>query len=178
MSTSINIAFTTTNSFVPAAPAQKIYSLYGANQAYLRYMYLSQDCLTLVFNSSSVVIPQTQLWLAAASALPVLTYPPVIGTQPTSSITVTHPTSASFVVSASAETAITYQWYYTSASIGPIVLSGANTGSIYGSYTGSQSPALTCSNTSVSVNKSASYLCVVSNTSGATSSSVGNLYVL
>ena len=173
---SINISFTNTSSFV-AAPAATIRTTqYNNNPQYLRYSQLTQDSLIMVYNGYSVLIPQSQLWAAAAAALPIMTYPPIINTQPTNT-TVTHPASAFFNVSASAETSINYQWYYSSGSNLNVILTGSNTGSVYGIYTGSTTPYLTCSNTTVNVNNSASYYCAVSNTSGITTSSIAKLYV-
>ena len=176
--TSINISYSSTGSFVPITlPAQRTSVIDTTNRAYPRYATLASDSVRLVYYTASVVIPLSQLFSVAATALPTMTWAPIIVTQPTASVAVTHPASASFFVSASSEIPMTYVWYYTSASIGPIALSGSNSGSIYGSYTGSLTSALTCSTTSITTQKTASYYCIVSNAAGSTPTNTVYLYV-
>lgn len=167
---SINIQYTTPSNFSASFPPQKTSVLDTTNPNYLRYATLATDSVALTYYSVSVLIPLSQLYQAAASASYALTWPPIILTQPTNSI-VTHPAAAYFVVSASAEIPITYQWFRQSGS--------GNFTSIIstGSYTGSQTPALTHSNT-VTGESTSSFVCVCSNASGVTSSSIANLYVI
>jgi len=174
----INITYTSPSSFSQSlTPSQRMSVLNSANTSYYRIATVQQDCIILSYYTASVVIPWQgtgSLWAAGYTANPALTYAPVIIQQPSSSQTVTHPTAVYFSISASAETAISYQWYYNSASNAtswyPIVSTG--------SYTGSQTPALTSSTTNVSFQNTSSYLCVASNTTGNTSSSIASLFVL
>lgn len=168
--TSVNIAFTSTGSFVPGAVQRKMTMIDNTNRNFPRYAYMTQDTFGLVFATSSVVIPLSQIYAAAVSGSPFLSWPPVILTQPTSS-TVTHPTASYFVVSASAELPISYAWFYSSGSVSWTPVSGSN-------YTGSLTNALTSSTTNVATQNTASYMCVLTNAAGTTSSSVAILNVL
>ena len=173
--TPFSIAFTATNSFVPSAPTQRQYILNNTNPNYLRYTYMTQD--SLYFNVNGIgqaVIPLNGsggLWASAITALPALTWPPVIATQPVNT-TVTHPSSSNFFISASSETGvITYSWY--SQSFGSSTWSQLSNTAL---YSGSTSPALTHSLTNTGDSGSA-YFCTATNGSGQTSSSVAYLYV-
>lgn len=171
--TSINIGFTTTSSFVPnAIPSQKITILDTTNTSYLRYSYLTNDSLIMVVYTSSVTIPLSQLYQAATSASPVISWPPIILTQPAPLQTVTHPSPVFFTISASAQTGISYQWQYQS---GSTIWSNVTS---TGQYTGSATPALTSSTTNVALQGTSSYRCLCSCVSGVTTSSISNLFVL
>lgn len=173
---SINITFTNTSSFVPAQPSQRTSIGDFTNPSFRRYCYLTGDSLTLIVYTSSVVIPLLGpggLYAAAISASSALSWPPIIITQPNSS-SVTHPTKSFFVVSASAETPITYNWFSQSYSQS---LSGVWSDLADGtSYTGSATNALTHSNTSIG-DFTSSYFCALSDASGVVSSSTATLTV-
>jgi len=124
----------------------------------------------VVYYTSSVTIPLTSIYQAVFSGSPILTYPPVIQSQPTSS-TVTHPASAYFVVSASAEIPIQYQWYWQSSSLSSYVPCPVTY------FSGTASAALTCSSTAIAIENSSSYYCSCSNSSGFTVTNFVNLYV-
>lgn len=171
-STSINVNFVGTSSFTPAAPSQRTYIINNNLYGYNRYAYLSQDSLTMVYYTSSVVIPFTQLFQAAASASSAITWPPVMVTQPTSSLTVTHPAPFYLSISASSEVPATYQWQWQSSS-----LSGY-TNATASQFTGSTTPNLTCSVTAVGLENSASFYCIVQNSAGNVTSSTSTTYIL
>ena len=160
-----------TNFTASFPPAQRITTLNATNPTYLRYAMLTNDSLQLVYYSASAVIPLSSIYAAAFTALPVLTYPPVFLINPTSS-TVTHPSPAYFAVTASSEVTIGYQWYWQSASLSTFVPCPTSL------FAGTASAALTCSATVISTENSSSIYCVASNTSGGTTSSIANLYVL
>lgn len=173
----INVTSSGTVNFTASAPIQRTFTINASNPSYLRNAVLSQDCITFTYYTASAVIPLTSLYGVAASAVPQLTYQPVILQQPTGSQLVVHPTSSFFFVSASAETGITYQWFSQSFSqslVSPTNYFSLNNG---GPYTGSTTAAMTHSFTST-VDNSSSYLCVASNVRGNTTSSVSVLYVI
>lgn len=167
----INVQFSGYTNFTASAPAQRVMVLNTNNNQYLRYAILSQDNLQVVYYTSSCVIPLTSIYSAVFSGSPNLTYPPIINIQPTSS-TVTHPNALYFAVSASAETPISYQWYWQSSSLNTYVPTPSAT------FSGTASAALTCSTTVVATENSASYYCIVSNTTGGTTSSIVQSYIL
>lgn len=172
--TSINIAFNGTNSFIPTSPITKCISQDQTNPQFLRYYYSTQDCLTMVYYTSSVVIPNSQLYAAGVAINPALTWPPIILGNPTSSI-VTHPAAAFFAISASAELPISYSWFSQSFSQS---FSGSWSQLVDGAvYTGSSTPALTHSRTVVG-DSGSGYVCVATNTVGTTSSSIATLFVI
>ena len=152
-------------------PAQRIITLNSSNPNYLRYALLTNDSLQIVYYTSSATIPLDSLYTAAFASNPALTYPPVILVNPISS-TVTHPSPAYFSVTATAETPITYQWYWQSASLSSYVPCPISL------FAGTASAALTCSATVIATENSASFYCSASNISGITTSSAANLYVL
>ena len=170
--TSINISYNGTSSFVPSSPSQRQFMLDNTNPQYLRYCTLTQDCIRAVVYTSSVVIPLTQLYAVCAAANPVITWAPLIVTQPTSSHQHT-PSGSSFFVSESAETTINYQWY--SKVIPQSSVFYPLTGSVM--YNGISSSTLNHISSSY-VDNSSSFFCFVSNTSGQISSSIANFYVL
>ena len=173
-STSINISFNGTSSFIKSAPIQQQFQLDTTNIQYLRYSALTQDSLTLTIFTSSVVIPLTQLYSAAVNVLPQITWPPVILGQPNSA-SVTNPASASFTVSASAETAITYNWYSQSysqslsSSFSKITASTTQ-------FSGGTTATLLYKTSSV-LDSSSSFFCVLNNASGNTTSSFAQVFV-
>lgn len=169
---SINIEFLGTSSFIPAPPSQRIFILDSTNPNYTRYSYLTNNCWTGVVFTQSVTIPISQLYQAAISASPSLSWPPIILTQPAVLQTVTHPAPVFFTISASAESGIIYQWQYQSGS------TVWNNITSTGQYTGSATPALTSSTTNVALQGTSSYRCLCSCLSGATTSSTANLFVL
>lgn len=172
--TSINIQYNGTSSFIPAAPIQKTFIQDTTNPQFPRYAYLTQDSITVAFSTASVVIPMSQIYQAAVTASPSLTWPPIIITQPNPSQFVTHPTSVFFGVSASAELPISYQWYYQSGSGNFTTIASSVSSS---NYAGATTNALTCSTTNANYQNTASYVCVLSDAAGQTTSSIAILNV-
>jgi hypothetical protein len=172
-STSINITYNGTSSFVKSAPIQQQFQLDTTNVNYLRYSTLTQDSVTLTVYTSSVVIPLTQLYAAAANTLAQISWPPVILGQPISA-SITHPASASFYVSASAELPITYNWYSQSYSQSLSSSFSKLTASV--NYSGTNTPTLIYNNSAV-LDSSSSFFCVLSNASGNTTSSYAQVFV-
>ena len=172
---SINVSFNGTSSFSPGYIGQQTTILDSTNPAYLRQVNLRQNCVVISKNSVGiqVFIPLTQLFAAAGAAVPGITWPPVINQQPTSS-TITHPAPLYFYVSASDEinTDLKYQWYWESSSLSTFVPCPTTY------FAGTASAALTCSVTSVNIENSASYYCIVFNPTGGTTSSLVNSYIL
>ena len=168
--TSINISYNGTSSFVPQAPNQRQYALDRTNPKYLRHATLTQDCITLQVYTSSVIIPLTQLYSVAINAQPALSWPPVIISTSGSSVT-THPSSSTFMISASSETNISYRWLSSSYSQS---LSGSGffplTSSVH-QYLNPTSSTLTLATSSLSDSGSL-YYCSATNASGTTKSSI------
>jgi hypothetical protein len=170
----ISVSYVNTSSFVPSTPVQRQAFLDKTNPQYTRNATLTQDSIYLRYYTSSVVIPLQSLYVVAANALAPLTWPPIILTQPTNSI-VTHPTASYFSVSASAEVAISYQWYSSSLSQSISGTYSKLSDSAHG-YTGSSSPLLTYLTSSVTASNS-QFFVVCSDVSGQTTSSVAFLTV-
>lgn len=173
--TAFNISFSGYTNFTSSTQAQRVMVLNTNNPQYLRYALLSGDCLQVVYYTSSATIPLASIYQAMFSASSALTYAPVINTQPTSSQTITHPATASIFISASAEIPITSQWYVQPSGSSNWFLPTSSDGNY--SYSGTSSFALTASfvvNTIPYYN----YECVVSNSSGNTTSSVSLLTIL
>jgi|HubBroStandDraft_5_1064220.scaffolds.fasta_scaffold31126_2 hypothetical protein len=171
----INVGFTTTSSFVPNPQQARLNFLDKTNPLYVRNSTLTNDALYLQVYTASVAIPMSVLYSVATTVLPALTWPPILITNPTNSV-VTHPQSASFSISASAETPINYQWYsqsfaqaLTSSTYYPLTNSA-------GKITGATSNLLTFITSSVGISTS-SFLCVASNVSGQATSSYAYLFV-
>ena len=179
--TSINVAFTNTSSFVFGTPSQQVTILDSTNPAYLRQVYLTQQGVKISRASAGIVvgIPLYTLFAAAGEAVPGITWPPIIVTQPTSSANVTHPATASLFISASDEPALygsndmTYQWYVqpsgsstwsTPSNTGNVNYQGATTTNLSASFITSTIPYYY-------------YECVVSNPSGNTTSSISKVNV-
>lgn len=171
---SISVAYITSSNFIPTIlPSQRFNVLDTTNPKYLRYFSLQNDSIILSVYTASIAVPlygTGSLASAIVAFNPIFTWPPLIITQPTSS-TVTHPAPVYFSVSASAELPVTYQWYYQSGSATWYSIVST------GSYTGSQTPALTSSVTSLAVQNTSSYVCVMTDASGQTTSSIVNLFV-
>jgi hypothetical protein len=150
------------------APVNQTTFLNTSNRNYLRQAFLSQNGLSLVKSSSVVEIPMSELFKLAYAADPVLTYAPIIGTQPVATMSVVHPVATgSFFISASAETAISYQWL--------VATSGSNTfNNLTASafFTGSTTSKLTISASTTAFN-GYQFEAVAYNTSGQTTSSAG-----
>jgi len=165
----IQISYAGTSSLTPSAPQQRQFFADTSYAGYTRrFVTATQDGIYCQIYTASVWIPYSSIYAAAVNALPQLTYPPQIGVQPTSS-TVTHPSASYFVVSASAETVIQYQWY----------VSNPNTSSYYAlpttaSYSGSKFSGSLTPNLTCSVSQTGSYqlYCSCANPSGTTTSSV------
>ena len=175
---SISVIFNQTSSFSSWAPVQRTAIIDTTNPVYPRYSLLSTGAVTLVYQSQSVVIPLANLYAAAVSAYPILSWPPVIGVQPTSSA-VTHSNAVYFrVSSSSSETAVTYQWFYNTGSNSNYFPIAASDPVNWKNYTGSLTPALTSSVTTLLSQSNANYLCVLTNSSGQTTSSIANLIVV
>ncbi len=167
----ININYAGSNTtFTSSAPVQQITILDSTNPVFLRNAFVTDKSVILKRGGSVVTIPLSQLFGAAATADPTMTWKPIITTQPTVNNTITHPATGSFTISASAETSLTYSWYYhTSGSVTWTSLpasSGSNTATIK-----MLCPLATPLNNS-------SYICYVNNTTGNVTSSVGTLYIL
>lgn len=170
-----NVSFSGLTNFTSSTPSQRVFILNSNLPSFLRIWSLSQDCISFTNNNNGITtqIPLTNLIAAAAAASPLITIAPVITTQPTSS-TVTHTSSSYFVVNATSETPTTAQWYSASALL-PNVFNPLPSPNVI--FTGSLTYALTHSGTVVA-DASSSYLCVVSNTSGNSTSSIATLYVI
>jgi hypothetical protein len=168
---SLNIAYTSTSSYQPTQAVQQITILDTTNTKFLRQAFLSNQGIKLVHVTASVFIPISQLFAAAYTYSPTqFTWPPVIITQPTGSLTVIHPTTATFSVSASSELPITYSWNYQ--------LSGSNTWNTLPVASGSNTNTITLACPNQTPLNSSSYACYLYNLAGATTSSYGKLYVL
>jgi len=169
---SINIQFTTTSSTTFGSPIQQQTFLDTTNRNYLRTMFVSQDGVKLVRGPNVVQVPMAQLFSAAVSYNPGLTWPPLILNQPTSS-TGSPPSTSSFFVSASSELAITYQWYSGSSSSGSW---SALTDHAFSGNTilGSTTATLTLK-ASDTLSLAKYYECILTNGSGNTTSSVVSL---
>jgi hypothetical protein len=176
---SFNVSFNGYTNFTSSTQAQRVMVLNTNNPQYLRYALLSGDNLQVVYYTASAVIPLASIYQAMFSALPSLTYPPVIGIQPSASVqTITHGAAlgtASYYLSASAEIPISYQWYTSPDAGNTWFLPTASVGKY--SYKGTSSYGLTAS-FAVNTQPSWSYECVVSNAAGATTSSTATLYIL
>jgi hypothetical protein len=147
------------------------------NPQYLRHATMTQDGVYLQIGTASVVIPFSNLYSVAATALPQLNWPPVITFQPTSS-TVTHPSPVNFFVSSSVALGAanaTYQWYSASFSQSLVGSSSALTNT--GIFGGTTTATLTVSFTAVSLSLSQFYV-KASNASGYTYSNTATLTVL
>jgi hypothetical protein len=173
----INVVYSSTSSFVPSAPSQRQFALDTTNNNYIRNATLTQDSLTLTYYTSSVIFPLQNLYQVAVGVNPILGWPPVITQQPTSSAVV-HPSQSFFAISASGanNTPLTYQWYSQSYSQS-LTSSTAYfplTNSV--EYSGCTASLLSW-NTSSLAGLSSSYYCVVSCSSGVTTSSVVQWYV-
>ena len=170
----INVVYNGALNFTASAPIQRQYALDSTNRTKLRYANLTQDALTLTIFTSSVVIPLNQLYVAAISALPYMSWPPVILAQPTASTYLTHPTGSSWTVSASAETPITYAWVSQSYS------QSLNTSWSYltastAIWKGGTTSTLTYTTSSV-IDNSSSLWCVCTSAAGVTTSSIAKFY--
>jgi hypothetical protein len=117
----------------------------------------------------------SQLFLAAVTYNPTLTWPPIILTQPSSSnFSGVTPATASLKISASAELPITYQWYSGSSASGSwfaLTDQSFSNNSIVGSLTATLT--LNCFDTFSLCSKY--YECIATDASGNTTSSVANL---
>ena len=166
----INIAYTTTSSVTFNAPVQQVTILDTTNYQYLRQMFVSNDGVKLVVGDNVILIPMAQLYAAAASYDPSLTWPPVIITQPSTG-SVTSPGAVDFFISASSEITFSYQWQVmgnTSSSYVELPLPDSI-------WTGSTTDTLHISS-SRGLDQS-TYRCVLTNLSGQTTSSAALLYV-
>ena len=176
MNQSINIVFTTTGSVVFSAPQQQITFLDSTNTGFLRQMLVSNNGITIQRGSSVCRIPTSQLYTAAVTADPTLTWPPSFNLSngnPTSS-TVTHPGTASFVVSVSSEiTPTQYIWQDLSSS----ATTWNNTSLTASIFSGNSTVALTASCLDTSLN-GYQFRCVATSSAGITTSSVVVLTVL
>jgi hypothetical protein len=172
----INVAFTTTSSFTPAAPVQRQFFIDSNVANYYRNATLTQDSLYLSYYTTSIVIPLTVLYNAAATYNSWLSWAPFIITEPSNSF-VTHPATATFKVTASSNFSIAYQWYSQSYS------QSVTSSTVYypltasaGVFLGVTGSILYVFNTSQSMSTS-SFYCQVSNNSGITNTSTATLYV-
>ena len=171
----IAIQFVQTTSYVPSQTlTRNQFMLDTTNPYYVRNAVLTPNELYVQYYTASGVIPLSQIYQAFISVLPSITWAPIITQQPTNSM-VTHPTATYFSVVASAESALSYQWYSSSYSQSLVGSSSKLTNT--GVFTGSTSASLTMSATNVSMNNSQFYT-IVSNSSGGTTSSVALLNVL
>lgn len=139
-----------------------------SNIRFVRNLKLSNSGLSLTRGSNTIAIPMSQILALFASNEPNVTWPPVIGTQP-SAANVAAPNATSFSVAASAETAVTYQWQrganntnYTNVSNG-------------GVYSNCTTNHINISNTTGLNNNY--YRCLCINASGTTTSNAALLLV-
>jgi hypothetical protein len=164
------------DSFTPTVTQQLQFITDKTNPFYLRHMNLTQDGLYMQIGTGSVFISKSNLYGVASQALTVLTWPPIIQIEPTSSI-VTHTAAVYFVASASVAQYTpnaTVQWY--SSSYAQSLVGQFSTLTNTGIYNGTTTNALSCSATSTSMNQS-QFFCVYSNASGNTTSSLAALTV-
>jgi len=171
----ISVNYSGNLNFTASAASQRSFILNSNLPSFLRIWSLTQDNLSFTNNQNGITIqfPLTNLISAAAAASGLITIAPQIVTQPTSS-TVTHTSSSYFTVGATSESTITYQWYSSSFLTSSVFNPLPSPNSV---FTGSLTAALTHSNTVIG-DSGSNYLCVVSNSSGATTSSAAILYVL
>jgi hypothetical protein len=173
---SINFQFTTTSSVQFLAPVKRITVLDSSNFAFLRQVMLSNDGVQIIRGNYSIQFPMQQLFRAAATAFPSMSWAPVISPQPSNVTLVTSSaatSTASLFATASDEFGndMTYQWYvsasYTSGFTLPagVNYQGTSSANISASYSGS-----------IATDQDKYYFfCAVSNPSGTTSSSIATV---
>ncbi len=164
----ITVGYTSTATFTASAPIQYQFALDTTNPAYIRNATLTQDALYLQYYTGSVMILLTNLFQVASNALGALSWPPIINTQPTSSIVATG-SNAYFSVGVSSELSNTYQWYSSSYSQSFSSSYSPLTNSVV--FSGVTTTALTASHVSHSMSGSQFFM-VALNASGQTTSSV------
>ena len=171
--TAIQIQYSSSVNFTASfPPAQRIIVGNNSNPLYQRYAMLTQDSVQMVYYTASVVIPLTSLYQAAFIALPSLTYPPAITSQPTSSA-FTAPGTASFAVAVQSELPFTYKWLVQPSGSSNWNLPTGSTGIL---YQGTASAALTASYTTNTI-PYYNFECTMLNTSGPTTSSIVTLTI-
>ena len=124
------------------------------NPAYPRLLTLSPSGVLVTRNGASYGIPEELICELAATAVPALTWPPIIQTQPSNTFVKTN-ASTSFTCAANDELGLnTFQWQYSN---------GTNVAAA-GVYSNVTTPTLNISNTIVAANSL--YQCLVTNPSG------------
>lgn len=167
---SINIQFVSTSSIPFTAPVQRVTLLDSSNPQFLRQVMVSNDGVRIIRGQYTIQFPMQQLFQAAISASPSMSWAPYIITNPVSQ-TAASSSASYFNITASAESPITYQWYsQASGSIGFGVVS-------------SSAPYLGETSSSLFINPCTGldqfqYLCVASDVSGQTTSSIATLTVI
>ncbi len=167
---SINIAFTTTSSATFVAPTQQVTVTDFSNRSYLRQMFVTQNGVKLVSPQGQVVqIPLQQLFAAGSAYNPLLTWPPIITLQPSSSNN-TVPSTSSFTIQTSSEIPVAYQWYSGSSASGSW---GALTDHSFSGNTISGSTAnIIYLEAADTLSFAKFYECIASNASGGVTSSI------
>lgn len=165
----------TTNSAATWTPTLGIVTsvLDSTNPLFLRNVRLDKTYITLTKNLSNgtsaiVGIPVDVFLTACAQVDPNITWAPKITLQPVPH-TVVHPAASGFTITATAETAITYQWQISSDNSSFSDLSNA------GVYSGVTTNTMAISD-STGLNAKY-YRCIATNASGSTNSSSGLLTV-